>query len=306
MVILVACKASAQNESPQLPFSNPIVLNPAFAGIDQYTQVVTGNQYYHIDSTTSFNILYFSYNTFSEELNGGLGLFFQQGIIGARNISTSEIGFAYSSLPRKTKDGDIRFGIGLNFLLASKQWFAGTLDRILTDQNSSSGSYLLLKPRFSLLGNTRTFRWGITAGIPLQLEFASNSDNEDVFPLNTTLYLARIKEGYKHGLTSQPFIFVPELMVFYQQDYLISRVNARLKHSDNSLGAFLQSDFTNNIHTLGATFGLAGNNIRLELNAGAGIPGISDEIGFCGELSLQLTVPHTDYTQINPWAPRKR
>lgn len=313
ILVLGAFAATAQNESPQLPFSSPEQVNPAFAGIDNHTKVVTGNQYYRIDSTHSFNLLYFSYNTYSDELNGGLGIFFRQGIVGSRNISTTEIGFAYSSLPRKTANGNIRFGIGSNFLLATKQWFVGTLDRILIDPGGTTNNpgqesmrYLLLKPRFSFLLSRYEWRWGITAGVPLKIKFASESSEEDVFPLNATLYLAKIKEAHKNGLRSKPFVFTPELLVFYQQDYFIGRVHARVAHRRHSLGAFLQSDFTNNIHTLGGTAGLARNNFRLELSAGGGIPGISDKIGFCGELSLQLSVPRTDYFRINPWAPQKR
>ena len=313
IVIFGAFAATAQNESPQLLFSDPVHINPAFAGTDQHATIVSGNQYYHIDSTQSYNLLYFSYNTYSDEMNGGLGIFFRQGNIGAQNTSISEIGFAYSSPARKTKNGNIRFGIGSNFLLANKQWFASTLDQIFIEQNTSTNAsggefmrYILLKPRFSFLWNTRTFRWGLTAGIPIKMKLASTGNNEAVFPLNGTLYLARIKEGYKNGLRSKPFVFSPELLVFYQQDYFIGRIRARIEHSNHSLGAFMQNDFTNNLHILGGTLGVTHDNFKIELNAGAGIPGISDEIGFCGEVSLQLSVPRIDYTQINPWAPQKR
>ena len=306
--------ANAQNESPLQPFSNPVLINPAFAGMDKLTKVHTGNQYYYIDTAQSFNLLYVTYTTYSQKLKGGVGIFFQQGIIGKRNTSTSELGFAYSGFPKKTTNGNILFGANINMLLATKQWFIGTLDRIMIDPKLEPNApgrqalrYFMLKPRFSFLWNSNDIRWGITAGIPLKFDLASDGENpEDIFPANATLYIAKNKEGYKNGLRTKPYVFIPELLVFYQEDFILSRFHAYIEHSSNTLGAFIQSDFTNNIHTLGGTVGIARDNFRIDLRAGAGIPGISDEIGICGELTLQLIVPRVDYSKINPWAPRKK
>ena len=305
---------NAQNESLLLPFSNPVLINPAFAGLDNLTKVYVGNQYYHVDSAQAFNLLYASYDTYSDKLNGGIGIFFQQGIIGSRNTSTSEIGFAYSGFSRKTENGRIRFGLNANLLLATKQWFVAALDKIMIDPlleanppGSESLRYLMFKPRFSFLWDTHALRWGLTAGIPLRIDLASDEEKpEDIFPLNATLYIAKNREGYKQGLKTKPYVFIPELIVFYQEDFILSRFHAYVEHTSNTIGAFVQSDFTNNIHTLGGTVGFARDNFRIDLSAGAGIPGISDEIGFTGELTLQLVVPRVDYSKINPWATKQK
>ena len=312
--ILCLAVANAQNESPLQPLSNPVLINPAFAGLDNLTKVYVGNQFYHVDSTESFNLLYVTYNTYSDKLKGGIGIFFQQGIIGSDNIGTSEIGFAYSGFPKKTENGNIRFGLNANFLLATKQWFVSTLDKIMIDPElepnppgRESLRYLMIKPRFSFLWDSHTVRWGLTAGIPLKLDLASDGEKQgDVFPANATLYIAKSREGYKKGLKTKPYVFIPELIVFYQEDFILSRFHAYIEHTSNTMGAFLQSDFTNNIHILGGTFGIAQDNFRIDLSAGAGIPGISDEIGISGELTLQLVVPRIDYSKINPWATKRK
>ncbi len=304
----------AQNESPLQPFSNSLLINPAFAGLDNLTKIHVGNQYYNIDTAQAYNLLFVTYNTYSDKLKGGVGIIFQQGIIGKRNISTTELGFVYSGFPKKTENGNIRFGLNANILLAQKQMFVRMLDRVMIDPDkqpnppgAESLRYFMFKPRFSFLWDTHTTRWGITAGIPLKFDLATDTEEtEDAFPANATLYIARNQEGYKNGLRSKPYVFVPELLVFYQEDFFLSRFHAYIKHTTNTLGAFIQSDLTNNIHTMGGTFGIAQRNFRINLSAGAGMPGISDEIGFTGELTLQLLVPRTDYSQINPWATRKR
>ena len=305
----------AQNESPLLSFSNPIMINPAFAGFDNQTSFYVGNQYYYIDSAQAFNLLYFTYDTYSEKLNGGIGLLFRQGIIGNRNISTTEMGFAYSSIPRKTNNGNIRFAANMNFVLATKHWYVGALDGIMIDPGQTEPNapgeeflrYLLLKPHLSFLWDTRAVTWGITAGYPLRVNFNADSlDAQQKSPATFTLYISKNHEGYKKGLRSRPFVFVPELIVHYREDFIFSRIHAYIEHTNITFGTFLQSDFSNNIHVLGGTFGIAGGNFRIDLNGGAGVPGISDNTGFCGELSLKLLVPRVDYSKINPWATKTK
>ncbi len=301
----------SQNESLLQPFSNPMLLNPAFIGMNNETNLHVGNQYYRVDSTKAYNLLYITYDTYSNKLNGGIGLIFQQGIIGHRNISTNELGFAYSGVPKKTQNGNFRFAVNTNFLLATKQLYVHSLDGIMLNSESPPNppgsdffQYLLLKPRLAVLWESRVARWGLTAGYPLKVNLGgSNEDIEEVVPANFTFYISGNREGYKKGLRTKPFVFVPELIVFYQENWTMARFHAYMKHTDNTFGLFIQSDITNNIHCLGGTAGISSGNIRIDLSAGAGIPGISDSVGICGELTLQIKVPRVDYSKINPWAP---
>jgi hypothetical protein len=238
---------------------------------------------------------------------------FQQGIIGKRNISTSELGFSYVTLPRKTKNGTIRFAANTGFLVATKNWFVSTLDGLMVDPQGAVNPpgeeflrYLLLKPRLSFLWDTRNVTWGLTAGYPLKVPININSeDNPSYSPATATLYISRNREGYKKGLKTKPYVFVPELIVHYHEAFILSRVNVFIEHTNNTYGAFLQNDYTHNIHSLGATYGLATGNFRINLSAGAGIPGLSDNLGIVGELTFRMIVPQMDYSKINPWATQK-
>ncbi len=314
-LLMVSGSVFAQNESPLQPFSNSLMINPAFAGFDNETSLHVGNQYYYLDSARAFNLMYFTYDTYSDKLNGGIGLFFQQGIIGNRNISTTEMGFAYSSVPRKTNNGNIRFAANMNFMLATKNWYVGVLDGIMIDAGQTEPNapgkeflrYLLLKPRLSFLWDTRAVTWGITAGYPLKVNFSTDSlDSQQNSPATFTLYISKNHEGYKKGLRTRPYVFVPELILHYQEDFIFSRIHAYIEHTNITFGAFLQSNFSHDEHVLGGTFGIAGNNFRIDLSGGAGVPGLSESIGFCGELSLKLIVPRVDYSKINPWATKAK
>jgi hypothetical protein len=310
LLLITVVAVKAQNESLLLPFSNRILLNPAFSGINNQTGLSVGNQYYYVDSVNVNNLLYFTYDTYSDKLKGRIALIFQQGIIGNRNLSTTEFGFAYAGKHKKLQNGTLRFAVNTNFLLATKQLYVYSLDRIMVDQNGLVNppgpdlfQYLLLKPRFALLWETRNMYWGLTAGGPLKVNFAGNpKDFEENFPANITLYISGNRQGHKKGLRTRPYVFVPELVVFYQEDYSLARFHGFIEHTNNTVGLFIQSDFTHNVHSLGGTLGLARGNIRINLSAGAGIPGLSDQIGMCGELSMRIIVPEVDYSKINPWA----
>lgn len=314
-LVFISAFSQAQTESPLQAFSNPILINPAFAGFDNQTSLHAGNQYYFVDSVNAYNLLYFTYDTYSDKLNGGIGVHFQQGIIGNRNISTSEMGFSYVGMPQKTQNGNIRFAGNINFLLATKHWFISALDGIMIDPNEAEPNppgqeflrYMLLKPRLSFLWDTRKVTWGITAGYPLKVNFNSDSTDAQLgSPASLTLYVAKNREGYQKGLKSKPFVFIPELVLYYQEDFILSRIHAYIELTNATFGAFLQSDFTHNNHALGGTIGIASGNLRIDLSAGAGLPGISDNTAFCGELSLKLVVPRVDYSKINPWATKAK
>lgn len=287
-----------------------MLINPAFAGFENQTSLHVGNQFYHVDSAQAYNQLHFTYDTYSQKLNGGIGIIFQQGIIGKRNISTTELGFSYAAKRKKMGNGSLGFAVSTNFVLATKQFYVNSLDGIMIDSDSDPNppgadllQYLLLKPRLAVLYESRTTRWGITAGFPLKVDFAgSEEDLNEIVPVNITLYISGNHKGYKKGLRTKPYVFVPEIIVFYQEDFSMVRLHPYIEHADNTFGIFLQSDITNNIHCLGGTAGIAFKNFRIDLNAGAGIPGISSQIGLMGELNLKIIVPRIDYSKINPWA----
>ncbi|RIJ45943.1 type IX secretion system membrane protein PorP/SprF [Maribellus luteus] len=305
--------AHAQNESQLNPFWNPVIANPGFAGFDNTTSLRTGNHFYQLNDSIAFNLFYATYDTYSDKLKGGIAFYFQQGLIGSRNISTTEFGFSYAGLPKKTKNGTIRLSAGGYILMATKQSWVHTLDRMLIDPETPSNlpgpefmRYVIVKPRVGFLWDTEALTCGMTMSVPLKMDMASDSLDTKNNPVSLVLYLSKKNRGFKNGLRSKPFILTPELIVSYNTDLFLSRFRVFTQHTRHTLGAFLQSDFTNNVHTLGGTVGYASDYTRIDLSAGAGIPGISDEIGFCVELALRVTIPEVDYSRINPWAVKRK
>ncbi|MCK3683367.1 type IX secretion system membrane protein PorP/SprF [Maribellus sp. YY47] len=316
-VLLLFASASmfshAQDESHVVPLWNPVIANPGFAGFDKTTSLRTGNHYYQLNDSLTYNLFYATYDTYSEKLKGGIAFSFQQGLIGSRNINTTEAGFSYTRFPKKTKNGNIRFSAGANILLATKQWWVQTLDQTLVEPGLEPNlpgrefmRYVLFKPQMGFLWDSEAVTLGMTVTVPLKMEMASDSLETADHPAGFVLYLSRKNEGYKNGLRSKPYVLIPELIVSYHADFFVSRFKLVAQHTSHTLGAFIQNDFTNNMHALGATIGYASNYTRIDLSAGTGIPGISDEIGFCVDLALRVTIPEMDYSRINPWAVKRK
>ncbi|HPF51048.1 MAG TPA: type IX secretion system membrane protein PorP/SprF [Draconibacterium sp.] len=314
LIVLFALNSiysGAQNESPLLPFFNPLIVNPAFAGMDKISSFRTGNQYSLANSASSYNLFYATYDTYSEKLKGGIAFYFQQGLIGSRNISTTELGFAYAGIPKKTNTGVINFGFNTNILLATKQWIIAFTDKFTVDGRDTPNPpgtdllrYSLIKPRVSFLWHMPDLVWGASLGSSLKINLSTEESSDKQFPFNASLYVAKNSEGFRKGLHSQPFVIIPELMIYYTDMYLLGRLNLYTEFTSSTLGVFLNGDFLNNEYSVGGIGGLASNNFRLNLALGTGYSVSANKVGFTGELSLILKVQQFDYSKINPWAPR--
>lgn len=304
----------AQTETYLLPFNSKVAINPSFAGLNNNNSYHTGNQYFYINGRQTYNLFYGSWDSYSEKLKGGIALSFGQGLISEQNISTSEFGFSYSGFPIKTKNGEILLSVGTNLVFATKQWTVAFLDGVITDRNDPSSlpgkaflRYSITKPKVGFLWTNNSLQLGLTAAVPYRIDIATDAIEppESVTPVSLTFYLAKKINKKVKDLYSRPFMFSPELVVFYHEEFIFSRLSLLSNHTDKTWGFFVQNDFTNNIHSLGGTIGYRRNFISVNLNAGMGVPGISDDNAFLCELSLNIIVPPFNYSKIYPWATNK-
>lgn len=316
LILAVSFNGFAQSETYLQSFSNLYSINTSFAGYNKHSNFNTGNQFYYQNPNRGYNLFYATYDTYSEQLKGGIGFTFQQGLMTEKNTSTTELGLSYARFKVKTREGQITASFNANALIATKQWYAYILDQFLasdSDTPSAPGKkftrYYILKPGGSFLFDIRNILFGVSANVPLYTSLSpdiENVHNPEQFPLNLSLYLAKSVGGNKRGLKSSPFKVSPELLFFYNEEYIMGRVHVKVEQINKSFGVFFQSDLSNKIYCLGGNFGYRFQNIRLNLNAGAGVPGISDEIGAIFELSLNMSVPQRNYSKIYPWAPKRK
>lgn len=308
--------SSAQNESYLQPFSNRVSINSSFAGINEIPNFNTGNQFYTVGKDKTYNLFYASYDTYSKKLKAGMAFTFNHGTIGELNTSTTELGFSYAGLRLKTENGQFIAALDIKGLLANKNWFTYLIESTFSstqDENSPHGKqftrYWIIKPGASALYTAKSFSLGVSASQPYY--YSLNSDDEgyeelEKQPVNLSFYLAGQKDGYWRGLKSKPYSLRPELVVFYGEEFLYGRFHIMIERVQKHYGLFVQSDFTNSLHCLGASFGYPYQNAVINVNAGVGIPGLSEDNGAVIEFSLQLHIPEIQYSKRNPWAPYKK
>lgn len=314
LLFFLGLQARAQTENYLIPFGNRLSINPSLAGLDKNNSYHTGNQYYFVNAEQTYNLFYASWDSYSDKLKGGVNLSFNQGLISERNISTSSFGFAYSGFPIKTNNGQILLSAGMNIVAATKQFTVAFLDKVITDENDNSSPpgkaflrYSVIKPQVGFLWTNNSLQLGLTAAMPYRVNIATDAiDPQDSpTPASFTLYIAKKMNKRIRDLYSRPILLSPELVIFYHEEAIFSRLLLVSEQVDKTWGFFIQNDFTNNIHTLGGTIGYRSNFVRLNLNAGMGIPGISDNTAVLCELSLNIIVPPFNYSKNNPWAPGK-
>ncbi|WP_321345770.1 type IX secretion system membrane protein PorP/SprF [uncultured Draconibacterium sp.] len=312
--MFLGIQSRAQTENYLIPFGNRLAINPSLAGFDNNNSYHTGNQYYFVTREQTYNLFYASWDSYSDKLKGGVNLSFNQGLISARNISTSSFGFAYSGFPIKTKNGKILLSAGMNIVAATKQFTVAFLDKVITDENDYSSlpgkaflRYSIIKPQVGFLWTNNSLQLGLTAAMPYRVNIATDAidPQESPTPASFTLYIAKKMDKRIRDLYSRPILLSPELVIFYHEEAFFSRLQLVSEQTDKTWGFFIQNDFTNNIHTIGGTIGYHHNFVRLNLNAGMGIPGISDNTAVMCELSLNIVVPPFNYSKNNPWAPGK-
>ncbi len=316
IIIFSAVIAQGQNETYLQAFSSPVLINPSFAGLNNHKSFNSGNQYYFLSKERAYNLFYASYDAPFEKIKGGFAISMQHGVIGQNNISISELNFAYAGLEQKFTGGRIRFSASTGMALATKHWFTYLLDQMFVakgDRSSLPGKkftrYYLLKPGLGFLCEFNSLVFGLAGNTPLHFNLSDDDSDgyqkpEDV-PLSLSFYLSKKLKGNRRGLKSSPYQSVPELIVFYNREFILSRASIKIEQIDKTFGVFLQSDFTNHIHCLGGTIGYTTRHLKINLNTGIGVPGVSDLTGISCEISLNMNIPPVHYSKIKPWAPKK-
>lgn len=314
ILVVTALPGSGQTENYLIPFSNSVAINPGLAGINNNNSFRTGNQYYFVNSEKTYNLFYATRDYYSSKLKGGIALNFSQGMISERNISTSSIGFSYAGFPIRTNNGQILLCFGTSIVAATKHLTVAFLDKIIADENdipSIPGKeflrYSIIKPQIGFLWSRNGLHFGLMAAMPYRVDIATDDldPQETTTPASLTLLVSKKMDKRVRDLYSRPFLLSPELVVFYHEEYIFSRLQLLSEHTKKTWGFFVQNDYTNKIHTLGGTIGYRNNFTHLKMNTGVGVPGLSRNSSFLIELSLNIVVPPFNYSKNNPWAPNK-
>jgi hypothetical protein len=303
--------SGAQTERNLVPYTNKVILNPSYAGLNENTTVWTGLQFFAHDERNVFNEYALTYDTYSQELKGGLAYYFRQGLAGDININTTELGISVS----RHFEADRNFfipSLNINAEFGSKQWYVQFIDQVLNKKfqppslpGNQFGRFYRLKPRLGFLWDNKNYQVGISAQFPLGSHLATEGEQPDLNNPVFILHLAKKVSGRRKGLVSRPFKATPEAEFLYSKNLVLSRLSLNVDEIKNSYALFLQNNFTENLHGVGGMYGFKFDNIRLNFCAGLSLPFLSESVAFYGEASLGIVIPSVFYSKKDPWAPLK-
>lgn len=312
LFLFFAAACAAQSEKYLIPFSNNLLLNPSFAGLDENTNVWTGFQFNSFSEQKISNQYSLTYDYYSEKLEGGVAFYFQQELIGRLNINTVETGFTLNR-QYKVNKGYFIPSLNINLQLANKQWYVQFIDQMLNKQFTPPSApgydfarYARIKPRAGIMWSSDFYKLGVSALVPIGKKI---TDEESEVSLNDPVlvfHVSRLSGGRKRGLVSKPYKSRPRIIVLYSKDAVISRAELNFEEVYQTYSFFVQNNFTGNQHAVGGSYGWKLENLRLNLAAGMRLPYISENVSFFGEISLQVVIPPFYYSEKNPWRPKKK
>jgi hypothetical protein len=295
----------AQEGENLIPLFNKLFLNPSFSGWNENTSVQTGNYFFAEPEDILNHNFYFSYDTYSEKLKGGVGLLIFQGLNGNQNINTAGLGFSYSkALPTSAGKSFIP-SFNLNYKLASKQWFLQFMEP-LAPPGREMFRYSVVRPGAGVLWDSPNRQIGLSLAYQFHIGISDAGDPPpENFP-DLIFYFSKPVGGKQKGLTSKPYRFVPEIVVRYSQNTLLTRAAVRVSTVHHNYGLYIQNNFNSKIHGAGGIFGWNFGRYKLHLAAGSGYHFATEKVTFFGEVSLTLMLPYTYSDQKNPWATPKK
>lgn len=310
LFIWTSFSASSQIEKGLIPFSNKLLLNPSYAGFGKNTHFWNSLQF-NAQPEKNFNHTYsFTYDAWSEKMQGGWAVQFYQGLTGALNTNTTGAGFSFSRPYDAGRTGQLIPSVNLNLYAATKQWFVHFIDRTIDknfDYQSPPGEdffrYSVTRPAVGLLWNSPSLEMGLTALYSFYHDSGEEKDTFEPLPLFLVFHASKKKRGKHRGLVSLPVKISPELTILYSENFILSRAGFRMERTDLQLGFFAQNNFTANTHGIGGAFGWKFNNLRLMASAGGTYSFPKKKPGFFGEISLGLVIPYVHFNENFPWAP---
>lgn len=310
--MIFALASRAQSEKFLIPFTNKLLLNPSYAGLNQNTNVWTGLQFNAFSEQEVYNQYSLTYDYYSENIEGGVAFYFQQGLNGSQNINTIETGFTLTR-HYEADNGIFIPSLNINLQMANKQWYVQFIDQMLAKQYTPPSPpgydfarYARIKPRAGILWSSDFYKFGLSALVPFGTKITDEESDMDLNDPVILFHLSRLSGGRKRGLVSKPFKSNPRLIVLYSEDAILSRAELNFEEVYNTYSVFIQNNFTDNLHALGGSLGWKLDNLRLNLAAGVRLPYISEKVSFFGEISLHVVIPPFYYSEKNPWMPRKK
>ena len=306
LIILFFCtfRLVAQDNS-LLPFSNKLLLNPSYAGLNKNTSVRTGTFLHSEGNSILDNEFYLTWDSYSESLKGGVALSFYEGLSGSENTNTTGIGFTFSKPVAVKSKNTVIPSLNFNYRLATKNWFVQAMEP-LNPPGREILRFHKYQPRVGLLWHSPVRHIGLSVAwnfySPIAREGIAAPESNPEFIVH---YLQN-RRSKNDGLNSEPVKLTPEFIMLYTQNVFLTRSGVSIKEVNRNYAFFIQNSFRKNVHGIGGMWGVRFNNFRLNILAAPAYNFTTKKTSFWGEVAFALVVPYVHINKKYPWKPVKK
>jgi len=311
MLVLVA---PAQDVSFSQFYSNPLYLNPAFAGSVNASRV----SLQYRDQWSSFNKAYRTYSAgFDmpvEKLQGGLGFFVLNDAQANNALNALQINVAYSTFVRLNEtfqlNGSVQIGYNQNSLKVDELIFSDNVDPYFGNHGVSGELQYLTNSNYSFLDfstgvliYSKTLFFGIAGHHLAEPRQSYYSGQEEVGKLyrKYTLHAGARLPVYLYGHHRKKFDISPQLVAQQQGDFKQLNYGIFATKYGFTVGTWFRQNFGLRYDAVIFLVGFVKSNWQLTYSYDLTVSGLWGDAGGTSEISLSFLLKKSGGKQNLPF-----
>ncbi len=246
---IVSIDSNAQDPTFTQFYSNPIYLNPAFAGSHGCPRF--GLNYRNEWPSLTGNYVTYSaaYDQYFKNISGGIGVLVTHDEQGSGTIQTSMLGLIYSYHLKVTRKFSLMFGARAAWYQKSLDWDKLTFGDMIdprkgfiyaTGDQKRGGTKGFFDASAGMVGYSKHFFFGVAAHHLNQPDESMIIGNSKM-PIRFTGHIgAEIKLGSKSKF-SNPTSILPNIIYQYQNGFQELNIGTYVKYSNFTVGAWFRN-----------------------------------------------------------------
>lgn len=314
VLVLAGKIASGQFESTIIPYSNQVLLNPAFAGFQKRQNFWVNSGFTSISKTETYKRYSFIYDNYFHSIKSGISGYYNKGLAGGINLSSIETGFSFSTSVKIGRYSNLITSFNTSYAVLYKNLYAGFIDYLLDNKlvpYSLPGEETLrfsgFNPKIGVIVDLKDYYFGISFHKPIYKPVAGNLTPEELKIgenySNFIVHFSGKEKKLENGLVSKIYLIVPEVVIIYSNRNIAYRVGFKKEYTKYTAGVFAYQNIRERQIRAGTVIGYKSDLLKVNLATGAGIPFVSKTISFSGELSLGIIIPYSEFSKNLPWSP---
>ncbi|WP_372950248.1 PorP/SprF family type IX secretion system membrane protein [Mariniphaga sp.] len=299
LIMSFGLKIRAQDVSFSQFYSNPLYLNPAFAGSLDVGRAAVQYRNQWSSFSKAFNTYSLAFDFPVKKLQGGLGFFILNDSQAANSLQSIQVNAVYSVFVKLSENyrlqGAIQAGFHQNSLRTDKLIFPDNLDPFYGNHGISREIEFLADPNFSffdfstgvLLYNQKIFGGLVVHHLaePRQSFYPGASDADVLHRKYTAHFGARLPV-FLYGHHRKKFDISPQLVMQYQRGFGQMNYGFFATQSGLTAGAWFRQNFGLRYDAVILLAGFAKNRWQINYTYDIAVSGLWGNVGGTSEISL--------------------